>query len=91
MQRDLSPDLKRVVKNLTCQEHKYVYCPCCKQYDEVDYDPIENIDKFMKFIKTEQEKLFPKRKRKFNAKGKERDLPDDSVSDITDLDENDIL
>lgn len=32
-QRDLSPELKRIVKNLTCQEHQYVYCACCKQYD----------------------------------------------------------
>jgi len=29
-QRDLSPELKRIVKNLTCQEHSYVYCACCK-------------------------------------------------------------
>jgi len=50
-QRDLSPELKRIVKNLVCQEHKYVYCRSCKTYDEVDYDPIENINKFMKFIK----------------------------------------
>lgn len=29
-QRDLSPELKRIVKNLACQEHQYVYCPSCK-------------------------------------------------------------
>lgn len=29
-QRDLNPELKRIVKNLMCQEHKFMYCPCCK-------------------------------------------------------------
>ena len=42
-QRDLSPELKRIVKNLMCQEHKFMYCPCCKTYDERDGDPLENI------------------------------------------------
>ena len=28
-QRDLSPELKRIVKNLTCQEHQYIYCSSC--------------------------------------------------------------
>ena len=52
-QRDLSPELKRIVKNLACQEHKYVYCPSCRTYDQVDYDPIENMNKFIAFIKEE--------------------------------------
>ena len=56
-QRDLSPELKRIVKNLTCQEHSYVYCPSCKSYDEKEYDPMNNIKKFMQFIKIEQDKL----------------------------------
>lgn len=43
-QRDLSPELKRIVRNLMCQEHKFMYCPCCKTYDvDDDFDPIENI------------------------------------------------
>ena len=29
-QRDLSPDLKRIVKNLASQDQQYVYCPGCK-------------------------------------------------------------
>jgi hypothetical protein len=32
-QRDLSPELKRIVKNLMCQEHKFMYCPKCKIYE----------------------------------------------------------
>ena len=33
-QRDIPPEIKRIVKNLTCQEHKYMYCPVCKEYEE---------------------------------------------------------
>jgi len=41
--RDLNPRLKRIANNLTCQEHKFMYCPKCKNYDELDFDPLENI------------------------------------------------
>jgi len=31
--------LKRIVRNMICQEHKYMYCPLCKTYDiEKDVD-----------------------------------------------------
>lgn len=86
-QRDLSPELKRIVKNLSCQTHKFIYCPNCKQYDEVDYDPLENIQKFMKFIKEEQEKLDPKKKKVKKKKKNE----EDSLSEITDIDKEEIL
>lgn len=86
-QRDLSPELKRIVKNLVCQEHKYVYCPQCKKYDEVEYDPIENINKFMKFIREEQDKISPKK----NKLKKKKDSCDDSASDITNLEKEEIL
>lgn len=92
-QRDLSPELKRIVKNLTCQEHSYIYCPHCKEYEEVEHDPMSNIKKFMKFIKEEQERLeapFKKPKKKKKVV-KEKPLPDDSVSDITDLDNDEVL
>ena len=52
-QRDLSPELRRIVKNLTCQEHSYVYCPHCKKYEETEHDPLTNIRKFIKQIKDE--------------------------------------
>lgn len=70
-----------------------MYCPCCKQYEETDYDPIENLNKFMKFIKEEHEKMFPQKKKKEsdNRHRKDRPLPDDSVSEITDLDDEEIL
>jgi hypothetical protein len=29
-----------------------MYCPCCKTYNEEDdFDPIENIQKFMEYIR----------------------------------------
>jgi hypothetical protein len=59
VQRDLSPELRRIVKNLTCQEHKFMYCAACKTYEQVQFDPLENIDKFLKFIKMEQLKIHP--------------------------------
>ena len=47
----------------------------------------------MKFIRSEQQKLEPKKKPKPKppAPKKQRDLPDDSVSEITDLEEEEIL
>lgn len=82
--RDLSPELKRIVKNLTCQEHKFMYCPKCKDFRDEDFDPMENIQKFMKFVDHEKKKFLQgkcKKKSKSNRK-----LEEDSMSDITDLD-----
>jgi hypothetical protein len=42
-QRDLSPELKRIVKNLACKEHDYIYCTCCKKYDKLDFDSLDKI------------------------------------------------
>ena len=87
--RDLSPELKRIVKNLTCQEHKFMYCPKCKNFQDEDFDPMENITKFMKFVEHEKKKFLQgkyKRKTRSNRKNDE-----DSMSDITDLDKKEIL
>ena len=61
-------------------------------------DPIENIQKFMHFVKEEQDKLKTKERRKSARKrramkkmGKPKALPHDSASDITDLEEEGIL
>ena len=48
-QRDIPPEIKRVVRKLTCQTHKYMYCPSCKEYEEEEMDPMDNIKKFMQF------------------------------------------
>lgn len=91
-QRDLSPELKRIVKNLACQEHRYLYCPCCKKYEQADGDPLDNINKFMQFIRDEQDKLTGHKKaRKVEKKKRHPDMPDDSVSEITDLEKEEIL
>lgn len=56
-----------------------------------------NIKKFMKQIKDEQRRLnqedpfFKPPVKKKEKKKKEKPLPDDSVSDITDLEEDEIL
>lgn len=90
-QRDLSPEVKRIVKNLVCQEHQYVYCPCCKQYDEMEYDPLETINKFMKFIRGEQTKINPPPKPEPRKKKRPNELPDDSLSEITDIEYEDVM
>ena len=74
-----------------------MYCPECKTYEQNAVSPIDNIQKFMSFVKEEQEKLrLEKRKqsakrKKRNNSGKSKALPHDSASDITDLDEKEIL
>jgi hypothetical protein len=61
--RTVSPDIKRLVKNLMCQEHSFMYCPKCKNYEQNTLNPIENIQKFMKFVREEQEKLAIQKRR----------------------------
>ena len=39
-QRGVAPEIKRIIKNLTCQEHHFMYCPSCKQYEAKDFDPV---------------------------------------------------
>lgn len=91
-QRDLSPDLKRIVKNLACQEHQYVYCPGCKQYEEGTLDPVAKMRQFLKYIKEEQDKIDPPSpERGTTQKARHPHMPDDSVSDFTDLDKEEVL
>ena len=73
----------------------FMYCPKCKNYDELDFDPLENIETFNKYVQMEQKKWKAhqeQRKREgrvvVNTK---RPLEDDSVSEITDIDKNEIL
>lgn len=74
-----------------------MYCPCCKEYDERDTDPLENIQKFMDYIQEEQDKLTKRKKKAQNNRAKKRRgqsqklLEDDSASDITYLEEEEIL
>lgn len=72
-----------------------MYCPKCKNYDELDFDPLENIQAFMKYVQQEQAK-WKKHLQKRRAAGKEkvnpfRKLPDDSCSDITEIDKQEIM
>ena len=72
-----------------------MYCPVCKTYDQMVVDPIENIQKFMRFVRLEQDKI-KRSKQKRSAKRrkkmmKSKALPHDSASEITDLEEEGIL
>jgi hypothetical protein len=72
-----------------------MYCPKCKKYDKTNFNPIENIKAFMKFIKSEKYKLgLKKNKIMIENRRKKRigdtnfiKIPEDSVGEITDLDE----
>ena len=59
-------------------------------------DPVDNIQKFMTFVRQEQAKLRESKRRRSAARKKqrknyERALPHDSASEITDLEEEGIL
>lgn len=54
--RDVPPLLKRIITNLTCQRHQFMYCPKCKNFDDHDFNPVENIKQFMKFVHQEERK-----------------------------------
>lgn len=93
-QRDLKPEIKRIVQNLSCSQHKFMYCPCCKEYEEQDFDAVDNIKKFMAYCKEEQDKLKKRRRRQaamMKGSRNERALPDDSVSEISNLEKEEIL
>lgn len=67
-----------------------MYCPCCKQYDEMEYDPLETINKFMQFIRGEQTKINPPKKED-RKKKRPKELPDDSLSEITDIEYEEVM
>ena len=100
-QRDLPDNLKRIVTNMFRQTQKYAYAPCCGEYEEQKYNPVESVRKFLDFMKEEYGRtnpealrLFskPKRKKpKAAHKTKTPGMPDDSCSDITDLDAEEIM
>lgn len=72
-----------------------MYCPKCKNYDELDFDPLENIESFMKYVQQEQKKWKAfKNKRKREGKvlpNPARRMEEDSVSEITEIDKKEIL
>lgn len=99
-QRDLPDHLKRIVEKLYTQTQKFAYCPGCHEYEEQQYDPIESVQKFMDFMKEEYSKTNPEplrglgKKKKSTKSGKASKrpgMPDDSCSDITDLDCEEIM
>ena len=81
-----------------------MYCPQCKNFNDVDFDPMENIKQFIKFVEQEEkkwEKYLARRraikskspaKKQFNQPNhRKAGLENDSASDITELDKKEIL
>ena len=33
-----------------------MYCPSCKNFNDADFNPMENIQKFMKYVESEETK-----------------------------------
>jgi phage FluMu protein Com len=33
-----------------------MYCPTCKNFNDIDFDPMENIKQFIKFVEQEEKK-----------------------------------
>lgn len=89
----MSPDLKRIVKNLASQEHQFSYCPGCKQYDEAVLDPVANMRQFLKHIKEEHDKIDPPGPdfERRSKKARHPNMPDDSLSDVTDIEKEEVL
>jgi hypothetical protein len=56
----------------------------------VDYDPLDTINKFMKFIRNEQNKINPPPK-EVKPRKRPAELPDDSLSEITDIEKEEIM
>ena len=56
----------------------------------MEYDPLETINKFMQFIKGEQNKINPPKKEE-RKKTRPKELPDDSLSEITDIEYEEVL
>ena len=86
---EMDPSMRRIVNFLLktdIRKHNR-YCPCCKKYEEGEDLNADQMGEFLEYIKQIHEKL-SKGKKKFD---KLRDLPDDSISEISDLSNEGIL
>lgn len=63
------------------------YCPCCQKYEEGEDLNADQMGEFLEYIKQLHDKLSAGKK-KFD---KLKDLPDDSISEISDLSDEGIL
>lgn len=88
-----------------------MYCPACKNFNDVDFDPVENMRQFMKFVDQEDKKWNLHKIRTSSSKGRSRKgsksakrsaskdkksedkvtEKNDSLSDITDMDKEQII
>jgi hypothetical protein len=78
-----------------------MYCPTCKNFNDIDFDPMENIMQFIKFVEQEEKKWakYTAKRRAIKSKSPpkkefnkpQKQLPDDSMSEITEIDKKEIL
>lgn len=73
--RDMPPMIKKIIGNLTCQKHKFMYCPKCKDFTDPEFDPMDNIQQFLKFVDAEQRK-WNKIKKQRERKSKSKSPPE---------------
>ena len=57
----------------------------------MDFNSIDNIKNFLEFIRSENDKLFPKKKAPQHISIRHPEMQDDSVSEITELEKDEIL
>lgn len=93
-QRHLTPKLKAVIAHLLSTDNRKhnKYCPCCRNYQEGDDPTEEQMGEFLEFIRQQHIKIHGKKQNMMKRyKNNQEKLDHDSVSEITDLSENDIM
>jgi hypothetical protein len=90
----LTPKLKAIIAHLlsTDQRKHNRYCPCCRTYEEGQEPSVEQMGEFLEFIRQQHIKVHGKQSHIMKRiKPREEKLEHDSVSEITDLSQDDIL
>lgn len=93
-QKHLTPKLKAIIANLLSKPMRKhnKYCPCCRNYDEGEEPSLEQMGEFLEFIRQQHIKTAGKNKDLMKRmKPRDETLDYDSISDVTDLSNEDIL
>ena len=93
-QRHLTPKLKAIISHLlnTDKTKHNKYCPCCRNYQEGAEPSTEQMGEFLEFIRQQHIKTHGKKKNLMKRiKRRDEMLDHDSISDVTDLSQEDIM
>lgn len=92
-QLDLPPKMKQIIFHVLQEQSKqFKYCPCCRQYDSCNKATELQMGEFLEFIRQQNIKTNGNPKNPYKRiKPLDKQLEGDSISDITDLSEEDIL